>query len=280
MKARGRDMHSVHVINVHHKSLRGRECVLRIQTKKRKCAPQMFLPFLTYPYSFFFSAFTTSADPASTFPMVKKVAQIGEQNGIYFGASASLQPTSVALGLATGRKATRPRNTQNKKPKSNKKANNRPASRVRPSSLSQYTTKSLCGDCPTDALGSSGDGGSLLCDLPMLSLNVCTGRGAALLWVTDGQLSDWCRFLFSLVSPRWPCHRTRRGGIQRLITLRCSTACSRSCETRSTRVPTSSSWSRTVEISCPSRTSPTLYDISLHGCSGKELIGKSGSLSL
>ena len=98
----------------------------------------------------------------------------------------------------------------------------------------------------------------------------------------------WKRIRTSLNPPRWnlpwvrslASHRTRRGGIQRLITLRCSTACSRSCETRSTQVPTSSSWSQTVEISCPSRTSPTLYDISLHGCSGKELIGKSGSLSL
>ena len=40
------------------------------------------------------------------------------------------------------------------------------------------------GTVSMDALSSSGDGGSLPYGLPIPSLNVCTRRGAALLWVS------------------------------------------------------------------------------------------------
>ena len=47
-----------------------------------------------------------------------------------------------------------------------------------------YGPGACVGTVLTDALGSLGDGGSLPYGLPILSLNVCTRRGTALLWVT------------------------------------------------------------------------------------------------
>ena len=48
----------------------------------------------------------------------------------------------------------------------------------------RYGPGACVGTVSTHALSSLGDGGFLPYGLPILSLNVCTRRGAALLWVT------------------------------------------------------------------------------------------------